>query len=92
MILASSSSVLLSSQGLIFIVKILACGMLGFLILGGLRLIIDSLMNPKGWNLGEDLYDHEEDPFMKEDNMTSLNYQVVRSDEDERLSRRLRRK
>ena len=47
-----STSVLLASPLWIFIGKMLACGFLGFIVLGGLRLLIDSLMNPNGWKFG----------------------------------------
>ena len=77
-----STSVLLASPLWIFIGKMLACGFLGFIILGGLRLLIDSLMNPNGWKFGNELYDHNEDKFANGEKEKAYDFQYVRSEEE----------
>lgn len=60
------TSTVLASALLVFVGKMFACGFLGFLLLISIRMCIDLKMNPRGWKLGNELYDHKEDSFFSQ--------------------------
>lgn len=56
-----ATSIILSSALLLFLGKMLACGILGCVILGLLHMAIDIRMNPEGWKLGKEFNDIADD-------------------------------
>ena len=49
-----SHAILLSSSLFLFFGKMVACGFLGCLIMGFIRITIELRMNPKGWKSAKD--------------------------------------
>lgn len=56
-------SILLASPLFLFVGKMFACGILGCMILGALRMVIELKMNPKGWKSGKEFCNSNPDEF-----------------------------